>query len=495
MSSLSHARSWLSPALGATLLLAMLLLLAGCSDTAVVLALEFTRKIPEDLDTVCLQISQAGRQRFAKSISVVNYKASRPTLTVEQGDSEPAGFEYLLRGERRGLPVSWRRESVLFIQGEISRLSVRDEDRDRKGARFINGGRLSVDEDSVLAAMPTTATQGDMVLSLSGEGSQHFGTLPGSKYGNLTDQFLLPSPPQKPIGALVLNVMSDAVFGAREAGDCDMDVLVLGEDRPQLWVQQDGNFKASGATLLQGAWTAAATGDLKRSGRADIVLGSVAGVALLIDTGGASFEIVQNPGLSQAPQVAALAVGLLDGDEAPDILIGTPTGKDILLSNDAQNMAQFTQVNHVGLTDADEQTVALAVAHLAGTDFQSMDVIRATKTGVQVLLNKEGTFEMTDVLPSGLDYGGVTEILARDLNQDGTVDLVLVRPAGSHVLYNTGSRENPSYQPAPLDAGVNTHASRAVAADLDGDGLLDLVFGGDTSAIVGGTYWIRQVAN
>lgn len=495
MSSLPHSHPRLSRLASGTSLFLTALLLTGCSDTAVVLALEFTRKIPEDLDRVCLQIAEGGRQRFAKSISVVNYKASRPTLTVEQGDSEPAGFEYLLRGERRGLPVSWRRESVRFIQGEIRRLSVRDEDRDRKGARFINGGRLSVDEGSVLAAVPTTATQGDMVLSLTGAGSQHFGALQDYEYRDLDGQFLLPPAPQKPIGALVLNVMSDAVFGAPEAGDCDMDVLVLGEDRPQLWVQQDGNFKASGATLLQGAWTAAATGDLKRGGRADIVLGSVAGVALLIDTGGASFEIVQNPGLSQAPQVAALAVGLLDGDEAPDILIGTPTGKDILLSNDAQNLAQFTQVDHVGLTDADEQTVALAVAHLAGTDFQSMDVIRATKTGVQVLLNKIGTFEMADLLPVGLDYSGVTEILARDLNQDGTIDLVLVRPAGSHVLYNTGSRENPSYQPAPMDANVNTHASRVVAADLDGDGLLDLVFGGDTSAIVGGTYWIRQVAN
>lgn len=494
MSSLSHPQSRPSASSVALFLLA-LLAPVGCSDTAVVLALEFTRKIPEELDALCIQVSHAGRQRFAKSISAVTYKASRPTLTVEQGDSEPPGFDLLLRGERAGLPVSWRREGIGFVTGEIRRVSVQDQDQERKGARFINGGRLSVDDGSVLAAMPTTATQGDMVLSLTGTRSQHFGALQNNDYGDLADQFLLPSPPQKPIGALTLNVQSDAVFGAPEAGDCDMDVLVLGEDRPQLWVQQDGNFKPSGATLLQGAWTAAATGDLKRDGRADIVLGSVAGVALLIDKGGASFEIVQNPGLDPAPKVAALAVGLLDGDDAPDILVGTPAGKDILLSNDAQSSAQFIQVNVPGLTDTDEQTVALAVAHLAGSDFQAMDVIRATSTGVQVLLNKGGSFVAADILPTGLDYAGVTEIIARDLNQDRTIDLVLVRAAGSHVLYNTGSRENPSYQSAPRDADVNTYATHAVAADLDGDGLLDLIFGGDTSAVGGGTYWIRQVAN
>lgn len=477
--------------------LAVLLLAGGaglaCSDTAVVIELAFTRKIPEALDAVCLQVATRGQERFARRVSVVNLSRTTPTLTVEQGDESVPGFDLLVRGELSRQPVSTNRLDIRFESGSISKRSVKvDPCESRRGGRFEDAGRLSTLTPAAVVAMPGTQVRGDLVLAIAPGKAQRFG-LPRDQGSVVELRDGLPAPSGSPVlGAVALNVI-----GENEERDCDLDVLVLTEARPELWIHQDGAFTRSTATLLTGAWPVAAVGDLRAGGGVDIALGGAQGLALLLDnnTAGGSYSVVNNLLPSSTP-VSALVVAHLDDDGNPDLIVGTESGADIVLLNDPQGDAVFTQAQVTGLTDTPSATTALAVADIDRDG--KVDVLRATANDVQILRGTQTlVLDQTLAFPADVQLDGVTQILVDDLNNDCTPDIVLVRPQGTQILYNSFNAGSGSLEVADIrDPSGNPsapRASRAVAADVNGDGIRDLVLAGDTGAAELGSYWLEQL--
>lgn len=105
------------------------------------------------------------------------------------------------------------------------------------------------------------------------------------------------------------------------------------------------------------------------------------------------------------------------------------------------------------------------------------DLIASTAGAVRVYLgNGDGTFRgaVDHALPGNGNYYSLPEVAAADLDGDGRLDLIVARPGVPAVVLR--GRGNGDLDPAAGLPGTEA-AGHVAAGDLDGNGLVDLVFG------------------
>jgi hypothetical protein len=115
---------------------------------------------------------------------------------------------------------------------------------------------------------------------------------------------------------------------------------------------------------------------------------------------------------------------------------------------------------------------ALAIADLDGDGLP--EIVAGRRTGGLALFANGGELRFREVAGSGLDpEAEVGAIAAADLDNDGDRDLVIAGPGTALVMANRGDA---TFEEVARfdDSG---HTEHVLAADLDGDGLLDLYFG------------------
>lgn len=132
-----------------------------------------------------------------------------------------------------------------------------------------------------------------------------------------------------------------------------------------------------------------------------------------------------------------------------------------------------------------QQLTAPGARAVAAADFDgngTVDLAVATAAGepTLVFLNLPGddasTLAFSSIPLSAGDVSGAHDIAAADLDGDGDVDLVVAgAEGGSLLLVNEGAA---SFQPMPVGP-ADTPARAVTVADLDGDGLPDIVFAAD----------------
>lgn len=239
----------------------------------------------------------------------------------------------------------------------------------------------------------------------------------------------------------------------------------------------DGTFGApANLAFVQNPYNVA-VGDLDGDGNADIVGVSPFGVSVLINKGGAAFRPPVN--YVVGAQSFDLALGDLNGDGKLDIAVvdpgdGTSVGDVGILLN--AGSGTFEAANY----PASRVPAAIAIGDM-DNDCQP-DLVLVGPSGVTVLPNNAGHFPTATTFGNGTSGNSVA---VADLNADGKLDVVEGTGAASgngltYVFINRGfgSFNAPiTYALSGTLNGANSPAGgdSVVLADLNGDGRPDLL--------------------
>jgi hypothetical protein len=220
------------------------------------------------------------------------------------------------------------------------------------------------------------------------------------------------------------------------------------------------------ATLTNGNSSFLAVGQFSADTHLDlaIVNGAFSSIGLATGLGNGSFNAPVNSTTTAGPR--RIAVGNFDHDQDIDLAVVTAANVSVLLNNGA---GRFSRVD-VGITGTPVDVAVGDFDHDGNLDFAAATSGEAT---VKVAFSN-GTNPLTFQPPIALPIvSGSQGIAAADLDGDGFVDLIASNTAAGSVsiLHNLGNRQFA----AATSVGVGLQPSSVVAVDLDGDTRVDLV--------------------
>ena len=201
--------------------------------------------------------------------------------------------------------------------------------------------------------------------------------------------------------------------------------------------------------------------DLDGDGAVDLVEASTHGVLVHVGDGAGFSAPVR---LGASGPVSLVITGDLDGDGALDLLVSGPSGAGVLLQQRGGGFGAAVAMTETPLRDA-----ALFDADGDG----DLDVAAIDAEGLSLWRNTRGALAPS---PGGLTSAGdLAAVLAADLDGDGSTD-VFAAGAGDpdRLLFGDGAGGFVLAGPASLPVTAAPQSAGAVAADLDGDGDLDL---------------------
>jgi len=185
----------------------------------------------------------------------------------------------------------------------------------------------------------------------------------------------------------------------------------------------------------------------------------------------------------------APAFGDLDGDDDPDLLLGTwNDGVQFYLNAGSRTQHNFVQdtTRTIRLTRGSNATPALVDID----DDGDLDLFVGEASGELNFFRNAGTpqdarFELVSDTFGSIDAGRRSHPAFLDIDGDGDYDLLLGSEAGGAILYrNDGTREEPRFVRVDGFELQLPHMGSPVFVDLDGDGRMEVVAGGLSGGLV-----------
>ena len=178
----------------------------------------------------------------------------------------------------------------------------------------------------------------------------------------------------------------------------------------------------------------------------------------------------------------ALAVADINADGHLDVLLGEGGGASLWYNDGLGNLSDSGWIprRSNGALLPSPQVESIAVGDINQDGY--VDVMLGTTLWLYVFINSDGTLDRA--LPEAiLTSLGATGLGLGDVDGDGDLDLVVANgkssPADNQVFRNTGGSFET--QPAWVQAGALKSTS-VVLGDVNGDGLVDAVFGNDNGS-------------
>jgi hypothetical protein len=263
-------------------------------------------------------------------------------------------------------------------------------------------------------------------------------------------------------------------------GDGDLDVFVANRDgRQDVLLLNDGlgrftDASPTGLPGLQDDSRAAVAADLDRDGDLDLVVATALGPdRLLLNDGRGVFTL--GPGLPHrlGDDPTDIEAFDADGNGTIDLILTNARGQNRLWSGDGAG--GFTDVSTARLPSDVDVSTAVVVADVDGDG--APDLLIGNRGTPDRLYRNDGAGRFATDPTWMPPVGGATVAAeALDADGDGDTDLVLARFGEANVLLlndGTGSFR-PAASPWPRR---EDHTNAVAVADVDGDGDPDLVFG------------------
>jgi len=220
--------------------------------------------------------------------------------------------------------------------------------------------------------------------------------------------------------------------------------------------------------------SAIAAGEFNGDGRRDLVVANLGSntASILLGNGTGGATVGSSPATARQPQ--AIAVGDLNGNGTADLAVANNQDNNvsILLGN---TNGTFSAASPASVAVGTKPT-GVAIANLNGDTFPDLAVTNAppganTNGSVSILTgNGNGTFTAGTPVTVAQQPSAV---VARDLNGDGKVDLVVANQGGNSISVALGNGNGTFGTPSSI--AVGSGPSALAAGDLNGDGKLDLV--------------------
>jgi tetratricopeptide (TPR) repeat protein len=272
----------------------------------------------------------------------------------------------------------------------------------------------------------------------------------------------------------------DAIAAADLNYDFRTDLIVTGPTGLQIFKQTDkGTFvPAPVATKLGSEVTTTAIdavwpADVDTDGDLDLVIARREGQAAVLRNNGDDTFTEQQP-FPTVTRVRGFVWADLDGEGVPDATLLDDQGNVHVFLN-----LRGSRFREVPVPGPFPRVVAIAAADITGDGI--MDVIGVAADGTLARLSQpagRSQLEAARLLqvdpPAGMTPGN-SKLLIADLDNNGASDLVISAPSASRVLLGTA---NAAFRALPALA----FGGLTSAADLDGDGRLELIGRADDGA-------------
>ncbi len=317
--------------------------------------------------------------------------------------------------------------------------------------------------------------------------------------------------------SLVLIADSAELLAVDVDGDGDRDLLaswigsfpLLGP-ASGLWIREGGVFVDETTTRLPAGVThgRAAAADLDLDGDLDLLLGaSPGGVERVVFNDGAGvFTLPAAPAINRASgQTAAVAVGDVDDDLDPDVLLSRHDSQQMVSLQLNDGAANFIDANRPRVEPSPFIASAVAVGDLDSDGLS--DMVSVDFRGPDRVLMNRGSRGFVDESASRMPPGDTraADVTVVDVDLDGDLDIVVLRqsgaflpPAGFAVLANDG--QGHFTEVAAVATPTLPHA--IAVDDVTGDGLPDVVVGVGRQADAGAPNrlyvqpgWVDRTAN
>ena len=255
-------------------------------------------------------------------------------------------------------------------------------------------------------------------------------------------------------------------------GDGDVDLL-LGGSVGGGWFANDGAGTFAPATMLYtGSVGAVVAGDVDADADIDVAIGSVGAVRVYVNPGDGSFTVV-TLSVPFSAVITSLDMADYSGDAAVDIIVGSLTPSRIGFLATVVPGVSFASYLDIS-TQADGVTAVAAIDLL--NDGGAVDLVSASVNDDAIatytnapLVPKYGTARVVSTA-----VNGVYSVAAADIDGDGDVDIVSAGEFSSRIEWYPNVDGSGLFGLANVVTQSASAARFVVCADLDADGDVDI---------------------